>query len=750
MAETKYDRQLRLWGEDGQRALSQARIVALGATATAIEALKNLILSNIGMVTVVDERVVDSEQIATTFFVEEGDLGRPTAAAVVERLSELNSDCVVRAEMMAPAAWVRLFVAATAALENTLAFSPSPDAQQRGVAFDTRNATPSEPCSTDQDSATTCLSTSSKDLPSCILVSNRYPDFSTISELARSARPLGIPVLCVEARGLVGFVQVHLVDRVVIHARTPTETPMEDLRIFNPFSALQDWFEQHDPMTEVGPLEATARSHLPYPCILYHACKRWRRRAREGERAAQAAPQWPFTADEYKEIRGEVEVMAASLAGLLGESFSEALEMCTERLNRPSLSCPPAPLRGLFNDPRCEDPLRVASYFPPHALHGPVGGCRCEEVLVWFVIQGIRTFYHSDEREVRGFENGVGASHVLPFCGHIPDFMTTTAWYKELCSIYHQKFRVDVQRVTDFAFQAWCGRQTEDLSDATAVALSRWQHGREETYEMLHALATDAVKNIWSIRLVRFSPGYVVEDPAEGSVAILSGSDVAMKGGSTAARTEIRADPRMGSLANEAAWRRRLASQIRHALDGVADSFPDAAQRTWCFGVSLLALQEWTRRKGLGFSSETPAHDGGPSSRPILEGHTHRSDPASPSGLFSFLKSLILLEGVDAWPESTADRHHKDEARSVNRFMPSPTQAKGLSMPLGWDPLEEFLRKACVELERVGSSEIISLAASVGAVAAQEMMKLIQRRRIPAGHPLLYNGYDNLILALRT
>ncbi len=40
----KYDRQLRLWGERGQRLLESAKVVLLGASAVGTETLKNLVL----------------------------------------------------------------------------------------------------------------------------------------------------------------------------------------------------------------------------------------------------------------------------------------------------------------------------------------------------------------------------------------------------------------------------------------------------------------------------------------------------------------------------------------------------------------------------------------------------------------------------------------------------------------------------------------------------------------------------------
>ena len=44
----KYDRQLRLWGPEGQRALMESRICVIGAGPTATETLKNLVLPGCG------------------------------------------------------------------------------------------------------------------------------------------------------------------------------------------------------------------------------------------------------------------------------------------------------------------------------------------------------------------------------------------------------------------------------------------------------------------------------------------------------------------------------------------------------------------------------------------------------------------------------------------------------------------------------------------------------------------------------
>ncbi len=54
----KFDRQLRVWGADGQAALEAARVLLLGAGAVGAEALKNLVLGGVAGFTVVDDAKV--------------------------------------------------------------------------------------------------------------------------------------------------------------------------------------------------------------------------------------------------------------------------------------------------------------------------------------------------------------------------------------------------------------------------------------------------------------------------------------------------------------------------------------------------------------------------------------------------------------------------------------------------------------------------------------------------------------------
>eukprot|EP01050_Picozoa_sp_SAG11_P022329 SAG11_NODE_4196_length_2020_cov_1.121291_3_plen_219_part_00 len=88
----KYDRQLRIWGENGQAALENANICLINGGCLGTEILKNLVLPGIGSVTVVDGNKVEPADLGNNFFVEEKNLGQSRAKVVAELLQELNED----------------------------------------------------------------------------------------------------------------------------------------------------------------------------------------------------------------------------------------------------------------------------------------------------------------------------------------------------------------------------------------------------------------------------------------------------------------------------------------------------------------------------------------------------------------------------------------------------------------------------------------------------------------------------------
>ena len=92
--EKKYDRQLRLWAANGQRALEEAHVLLLNTSpgVVGVEILKNLILPGIGNFTIVDDELVTEADLGVNFFLAEDSLGRSRAEESYKYLQELNPE----------------------------------------------------------------------------------------------------------------------------------------------------------------------------------------------------------------------------------------------------------------------------------------------------------------------------------------------------------------------------------------------------------------------------------------------------------------------------------------------------------------------------------------------------------------------------------------------------------------------------------------------------------------------------------
>lgn len=92
--EKKYDRQLRLWAANGQKALEEAKVLLLnsGPGVTGVETLKNLILPGVGNFTIVDEAEVSERDLGVNFFLHEDSLGKSRAQETCRFLQELNPE----------------------------------------------------------------------------------------------------------------------------------------------------------------------------------------------------------------------------------------------------------------------------------------------------------------------------------------------------------------------------------------------------------------------------------------------------------------------------------------------------------------------------------------------------------------------------------------------------------------------------------------------------------------------------------
>uniref|UniRef100_A0A914PV96 THIF-type NAD/FAD binding fold domain-containing protein n=1 Tax=Panagrolaimus davidi TaxID=227884 RepID=A0A914PV96_9BILA len=86
----RYDRQIRLWGEEGQASIQNTNVCVLGSRALATETLKNLVLPGINSFHIIDDANVDITDLGHNFFLTQNDIGEPRAKVITKYLNELN------------------------------------------------------------------------------------------------------------------------------------------------------------------------------------------------------------------------------------------------------------------------------------------------------------------------------------------------------------------------------------------------------------------------------------------------------------------------------------------------------------------------------------------------------------------------------------------------------------------------------------------------------------------------------------
>ena len=237
--EIRYDRGVRLWGSAGQKAIEDAHVCLLGATATGCEALKNLVLPGIGMFTIVDGEEVSQADLGRNFFVTSDSVGTPRAKVACDLLLEMNASNVKA---------VVVEEQPEALLEHTPDFF-----RRRGVHC-------------------------------AILCGPRSGAF--VKRVAALCARDGVHLVVVETNGLVGLLQLQAATcsgapaaasadgggAVVRGGHCVTETFAEgassDLRVSNPFPALKAYFDSFDlPATT----DSHEHSHVPWVVLLHKA-----------------------------------------------------------------------------------------------------------------------------------------------------------------------------------------------------------------------------------------------------------------------------------------------------------------------------------------------------------------------------------------------------------------------------------------------------------------------------------------------
>mmetsp|Transcript_30748 Transcript_30748/g.46620 ORF Transcript_30748/g.46620 Transcript_30748/m.46620 type:complete len:525 (-) Transcript_30748:57-1631(-) len=215
----KYDRQLRLWGAKGQKALGETTVILIRASAAGTETLKNLVLPGVGRIIVLDD-VSSSQNISdSNFFVPSTPL-KPRAQVALELLQELNPDVSGSFEHV-----------------NSLA-----DYDYQSLFANTVN-------------------------PLVVAADLEYPLMMHVSKIAGAKN---IPLIVVHSYGLMGSLRLQSPPIPVIDPKPDNTTP--DLRLVTPFQALEDYCNAVD----LEALDDKEHGHVPYPVILHQLAKKWK------------------------------------------------------------------------------------------------------------------------------------------------------------------------------------------------------------------------------------------------------------------------------------------------------------------------------------------------------------------------------------------------------------------------------------------------------------------------------------------
>lgn len=285
--DNKYDRQLRLWGANGQKKLSESCAVLINATAVGTETLKNLVLPGIGSFHIIDDHQIsnrsdgngdgnkESKESFSNLFVFPNDSSnesqsRSRASIAMEHLSELNPDVN----------------------GNCTSVDSLETADFSSILQSIAGTTPG-------GSANLILIAA--DLPPTILKPLSQICWEGLGnhDSTNSEPSNPIPLLIVKSYGLIGSVRVQTPYHPIVESKPDNTKP--DLRLA---FAQKDFLELYQLATDTNleEMDSMQHSHVPYVIILLQALDQWR--------AKNEGKELPKSFDEKNTFKKMVKAMS--------------------------------------------------------------------------------------------------------------------------------------------------------------------------------------------------------------------------------------------------------------------------------------------------------------------------------------------------------------------------------------------------------------------------------------------------------
>ena len=246
----KYDRQLRLWGANGQRSLSEARILLIGSSAVGTETLKNLVLPGIGSFHVMDDDHMNSSNLHKASSSADNTMF-PTANFFVPKSSEQNDgdgddDCMMAIERKSCAEVAcELLAELNEDVKGSFTCVPSLDDVENFDHIVRDNYT---------------------------LVITADLSLRVLRKVAKACWMNGVHLVSVKSYGLIGTCRIQVLQsgHHIVESKPTSSVP--DLRIWKPFPELVAHAETY----QMDSLDDMQHGHVPFVVILLKAIQRWK------------------------------------------------------------------------------------------------------------------------------------------------------------------------------------------------------------------------------------------------------------------------------------------------------------------------------------------------------------------------------------------------------------------------------------------------------------------------------------------
>lgn len=408
----KYDRQLRIWGDDGQSLLQRASVCIINATPTATELLKNLVLPGIASFTIVDHHPITPADRAANFFLstppvtDASHIPVSRAAHLAQAMHRLNPD-VAPAYVSDPPASTFLSTSATAA-----AFL---------APF------------------------------SLVVLSQTSPSSTLARSVSSACHDLNLPLLYLRTAGLIATMRIQLREHIVHDANNP-DLLIPDLRPTSPIPSLATRASSLD----LDSLPSTDIAHVPFIILLTRAVSIYRTNHNNA---------LPSTRTEKVTFADIVRSLRPSHAPSDAANFTEALRPTHLRLCHAGADMLPSNLSALLDDaqanpetstvltqawtmtstsntcsslPPPPSPTRPNDHKPDNNIQIDNAASRARRLAtIWLHIAAIRAFRIQTGR--------------LPLRGTLPDMTADTKSYTALQKEFQSQAAADVEEVLTHA-----------------------------------------------------------------------------------------------------------------------------------------------------------------------------------------------------------------------------------------------------------------------------------------------------------